>query len=117
MNSYRIVSRQLCLPVACAATLTLLSGCGSGGAVGGRWHKITDNLCGTFYPGKVEFFGDGTYAGSLPLWGGGQYSVVDSKRLKLDTTAGLGVYEFEVRGNVLTVKNDGGCEFKYVKED
>jgi hypothetical protein len=70
-------------------------------------------MCTLAQPNDLEFFDDGTYVGALPNWKGGTYRVVDGGRLKLETTTGLGVYEFKISGGLLTITNDSGCEFRY----
>jgi hypothetical protein len=79
----------------------------------GKWIKTSSELCTLAQPNELEFFDDGTYVGALPNWKGGNYRVVDSRRLKLDTTTGTGVYEFKRSGDSLAFKNDSGCEFRY----
>lgn len=43
----------------------------------------------------------------------GNYRVVDKRRVKVETTTGPGVYEFKISGDLLSFKNDSGCEFRY----
>ncbi len=52
----------------------------------GKWIKTSSELCTLAQPNELEFFADGTYVGALPNWKGGTYSVVDKRRIKLETT-------------------------------
>lgn len=82
-------------------------------ALVGKWVKTSSELCTLAQPNDLEFFADGTYVGALPNWKGGNYQVVEGKRIKLDTTTGLGVYGFKIAGDALVFTNDSGCEYRY----
>ena len=79
----------------------------------GKWIKTSSEMCTLAQPNELEFFDDGTYVGALPNWKGGNYRVVDRRRVKVETTTGTGVYEFNIFGDLLAFKNDSGCEFRY----
>jgi hypothetical protein len=83
----------------------------------GKWTKTSSELCTLTQPNELEFFEDGTYVGALPNWKGGSYRVVDSHRVRLETTTGPGIYEFKRSGGSLNFKNDSGCEFPYRRSE
>src|SRR5689334_8989808 len=90
--------------------------CGSQPQIIGKWRRVSGSLCSAVYPATIEFFDDGKYVGELPNWSGGSYRVVEAHRLRLDTSIGPGVYQFNVSNNILVFKNAWGCTFKYTKE-
>ncbi len=77
--------------------------------------------CNFGYPPNIEFFSDGTYAGSavsvwsdIFVWQGGQYKILDDGRIKMQTKNGFAVYNFLINGDKLTFTDDAKCEFSYL---
>jgi hypothetical protein len=91
---------------------TVVTSCSSQRILG-KWQKVSSEFCALLHPSEIEFFDDGTYVGALPNWNGGKYTIVNGQRIKLDTTTGPGVYEFELSKRYLTFKNESNCEFRY----
>src|SRR3954468_17073934 len=102
MNHIKDLCLSRAMMVIYSLMLVLFSSCNDKQRLIGKWHKIAGGFCGLAYPAKVEFFGDGEYVGELPNWNGGNYHIVDTRRLRLDTLTGPGVYEFKVSDNTLT---------------
>lgn len=106
----------------------LLAGCGSSGLIG-RWEKAPpppqptseSTLGGIFkafadamYPEQIEFFRDGTYAGSPgTLLSGGSYQIREGSRLRVETFYGVSVYDFSIVGDRLTLRDENGGEIVY----
>lgn len=91
------------------------SACPGKASLVGRWDRVASGNCYLLYPGKLEFFKDGTYVGALPNWNGGKYEVVEKSRIKVDTLTGPGVYTFKISDGFLIFQNDNNCEFRYVR--
>ena len=111
-----LTSTRLLSVALLTATVFLLPACGNGGVVG-RW-KWVSGTCnkGALFPEKLEFLSNGEYVGQLSYLNGGQYSVVDKQRIKLDTAVGPRVYQFEIVDAVLTLKDDSDCKFSYARD-
>lgn len=100
------------------AGLTLIFACAGKSRILGRWSlKDEVSICNLAYPKEIEFFEDGEYVtrGLGVIWNGGKFSIVDKRRIKMETTTGLDIYEFSISGDVLTFVNKQGCSFSYRK--
>lgn len=94
--------------------LILQAACSREQKLTGKWDWVsTDCYRGYAFPGKLEFFDDGTYVGEMPFLSGGKYSTVDRNRLRLDTTAGPRIYEYAIEGDSLTLRSDANCSYRY----
>lgn len=106
----------------------LMIACSSSSSIIGKWQHLPNPTptssgqlfdfrigCDVLYPDYIEFFKDGTYSGQLgSMWGGGNYTVTDNGRIKLDTVqGGISAYDFSISGNILTFTDDSGCTFHY----
>lgn len=84
----------------------------------GKWKWIsTDCARGFTFPENLEFLDDGTYVGALPFLSGGEYSMVDRGRIKLDTTAGPRIYEYSIEADLLTLRSDANCSYRYKRAE
>jgi hypothetical protein len=89
---------------------------GTGTAIIGRWRLQSDTtLCNIAYPREIEFFPDKQYvaSGFSLIWNGGQYSVVDRARVRMETRTGVALYEVTLTGKSLTFTNAAGCTIAY----
>lgn len=76
------------------------------------------DVCAIAFGNSLEFFPDGTYAGTAGAWlPGGAYSVQPGGRVKLATAKdGISVFPFSIDGDLLTVRATGAtlqCTLRY----
>ncbi len=69
--------------------------------------------CETFYPTSMEFFKDGTFTSGLGGLFSGKYEVLEGKRLKFETAAGITAFDFTLSGNTLSIQYDDKCTLTY----
>jgi len=69
--------------------------------------------CETFYPTSVEFFKDGTFTSGLGGLFSGKYEILEGKRLKFETAAGIIAFDFTLSGNTLSIRYDDQCTLTY----
>jgi len=84
-------------------------------AILGRWRLQDATICNVAYPHEIEFFPDKQYvaSGFSLFWNGGQYSVVDRARVRMETRTGVALYEVKLQGKSLTFTNTTGCTIVY----
>jgi hypothetical protein len=69
--------------------------------------------CETMYPTSVEFFKDGTFTSGQGSFFSGKYEVLEGKRLKLQTAAGITALDFTLSGDALSIRYDDKCTLTY----
>lgn len=69
--------------------------------------------CEAIYPTSVEFFKDGTFTSGPGGFFSGQYEVLEGKRLKLQTVAGIMALDFTLSGDALRIRYDDKCTLTY----
>lgn len=69
--------------------------------------------CETFYPTSMEFFKDGTFTSGLGGLFSGKYEILEGKRLKFETAAGITAFDFTLSGNTLSIQYDDQCTLTY----
>src|SRR2546421_602873 len=66
-------------------------------------------------PNQIEFLDNGEYVGEL-YFNGGKYEILDAHRIKLNTLAGLRIYEFELSADMLTLRSESSCKYQYQRQ-
>ena len=87
----------------------------------GKWVKIEESECNEIYPDNIEFSDRGIYFASSnpaaryhPIWDAGSYEHLDPKQIKISTaTDAEKKYQYSLAGNIVTFKDENGCEIKY----
>jgi len=69
--------------------------------------------CEALYPTSVEFFKDGTFTSGLGGFFSGKYEVLEGKRLKFQTAAGITAFDFTLSGDSLRIQYDDKCTLTY----
>ena len=69
--------------------------------------------CETIYPTSVEFFKDGTFTSGQGGLFSGKYEVLEGKRLKFQTAAGITALDFTLSGDALSIRYDDTCTLTY----
>jgi|GEM_PF-1423372 len=69
--------------------------------------------CETIYPTTIEFFKDGTFTSGQGGLFSGKYEVLEGKRLKFETAAGITAFDFTLSGNTLNIRYDDMCTLTY----
>jgi len=69
--------------------------------------------CEAIYPTSVEFFKDGTFTSGPGGLFSGKYEVLEGKRLKLQTAAGITALDFTLSNNTLSIRYDDKCTLTY----
>jgi hypothetical protein len=90
----------------------------------GRWRKATHDPCAQTYPDELEFYANGTYAGSsgdtgeeFTWWSGGGYEVVSGNKLKIQlANDARALFEFASADGALRFEDDKGCVFEYLRQ-
>ena len=70
------------------------------------------SLGGFAFPEQLEFFQNGSCVGGFPVLTGGNYSIVDGHRLKLDTKLGVQIYDYEITATSLTLRSEAPCKYQ-----
>jgi hypothetical protein len=93
--------------ISAAILLGALAGCGTHRDITGKWRRTGDPN------GMVwEFFQDGSVKmGSMR----GKYSFGDQDRLKIETGSGTSVYQIELAGDHMTLKDPSGSKLEFTK--
>jgi len=102
--------------VAVAALLGGGGGSGSGGQsalIGGVWLAENDGRAPRGFPDSIEFFSDGTCIFDLYSDAGNASFSIDGKRLKVAILWEAFTYDFDVKGNSLTLRDDSGDTVVY----
>jgi hypothetical protein len=88
--------------------MVALIGCGrQRQEVVGKWQAGSDSSAMVW-----EFSNDGSVQmGSIR----GRYSFGDRDRLKIETSSGISVYQMELAGDQMTLKDPGGSKLKFTK--
>jgi hypothetical protein len=85
----------------------------SGGVTAGPVPTMPNLNC-IMYPGQLEFFSDGVYAGAPGMWPGGAYTVTAEGRLRLSQIgSGVGAYDVQVSGDELRIAATPACTMVY----
>ncbi len=69
--------------------------------------------CEAIYPTSVEFFKDGTFTSGPGGLFSGKYEILEGKRLKFQTVAGITAFDFSLSGNTLSIRYDDKCTLTY----
>ena len=88
-------------------------------SLAGSWRKIPSDPCDRLYPDEIEFK-EATYLGKkgpeqgFIVWDAGIYEIVGPDEVKISiATDELVLYRFSISGDILTVTDREGCEFRY----
>lgn len=69
--------------------------------------------CEAIYPTAIEFFKDGTFTSGQGGLFSGKYEVLEGKRLKFQTAAGIVAFDFALSGDILSIRYDDKCTLTY----
>ncbi len=109
LNPRRFLVAALLLAAACSAC--------TAPTIIGKWKWQSSDCpqgCVTC-PNQIEFLDNGEYVGGL-YFNGGKYEILGAHRIKLDTLAGLRIYEFELSADMLMLHSDSSCKYQYQRQ-
>jgi hypothetical protein len=88
----------------------------------GHWTRQAAEACAESYPDSLEFRDGGVYHGSagdgqgFVQWGGGDYRLLDDRRIKLqDQRDAMVEYRFTLDGRTLSFLAPDGCRILYTR--
>ena len=113
-SRFRTSRSQLTLTIALVISFVITSGaCGTSSPnLYGKWIPSTGGAAPQGFPDRMELFSDGLH---ITDGSRGIYSMADGK-LKLSASGHTIIFDYELRGSQLILKENGGRTIEYVKQ-